>query len=73
MTNFVVVACNDGTNCSERRYEDLERRGFDSGLVEMGTEHLLKPDGYKRRSMKFGVYRAAVIKTKLIYSLLWYL
>jgi len=63
MTNFVVVTCNDGANCSERGY--LERCGFDSGLVEMVTEYLLKPDGYKRRSLKFGVYRATVIKTHL--------
>jgi len=63
MTNFVVVTCNYGANCSERGY--LERCGFDSGLVEMVTAHLLKPEGYKRRSMKFRVYRATVIKTQL--------
>ena len=43
MTNFVVVTCNDGANCSEGGY--LERCGFNFGLVEMVTEQLLKPGG----------------------------
>jgi len=63
MSNFVVVTSNDGANCSERGY--LERCGFDSGLVEMVTEHLLITKGHNGRSMKFRVHRATVIKTQL--------
>jgi hypothetical protein len=63
VTNLDVVTCADGVNVSERG--NLERYGFDSGLVEMVTEHLLKPDRYKRRSIKFSFYGATVIKTKL--------